>query len=138
MIVVCDSSPLVALSIVNRLDLLDSLFTDVLVPVSVFKELTFDNKPEAQRIAHWAEGKITAASNRQLVHSFNMLLDLGESEAMALYIERNADFLLIDERKGRKIASYNKINIVGSLGIILMAKQKGFLSTIKPLLNRLQ
>ena len=138
MIVVCDSSPLVALSILNSLDLLDILFQEVLVPVSVFNELTIENKPEAQQIGRWAKGKITTTSNEQLIRSFNLLLDIGESEAMALYIERKADFLLIDEKKGRKIASYNNINIVGTLGILLMAKRKGLLLVIKPLLDRLQ
>ena len=66
------------------------------------------------------------------------MLGMGESEAMTLYLEKNADFLLIDERKGRKIASYNNINTVGSLGILLMAKQKGLISAVKPLLNSLQ
>jgi len=49
MIIVCDSSPLITLSIVDKLDLLDRLFKEVLVPVSVFNELTISNKPEAQK-----------------------------------------------------------------------------------------
>jgi len=138
MIIVCDSSPLIALSTIDSLCLLDGLFKDVFVPLSVFNELTVDNKPEAARISDWSLDKIVSTTNLQLMHSFNLMLDMGESEAMALYFEKNADFLLIDEKKGRKIATYNKINVVGSLGILLMSKQKGLISSIKPLLNRLQ
>jgi predicted nucleic acid-binding protein len=63
---------------------------------------------------------------------------MGESETMALYFEKKADFLLVDEKKGRKIAVYNKINVVGSLGILLISKQMGLIPLIKPLLNHLQ
>ena len=138
MIVVCDSSPLIALSIIDRLDILDSLFKEVLIPVSVFNEVSMENKPEAARITEWAKKKVVSATNNQLINSFSLLLDIGEAEAMALYIEKEADFLLIDERKGRKVAAYNKINVIGSLGILLMAKKKDLLPSIKPLLNRLQ
>jgi predicted nucleic acid-binding protein len=138
MIIVCDSSPLIALSVIDKLDLLDILFNEILVPVAVFNELINTNKPEAQRITDWSQGKVLAAKNKQLKRSFSLLLDMGESEAMALYFERKADFLLIDEKKGRKIALYNEINVAGTLGILLLSKQKGLISSIKPLLNRLQ
>ena len=55
-----------------------------------------------------------------------------------LYFEKKADFLLIDEKKGRKIAAYNKINIIGSLGILLLSKQKDLIPLVKPFLNCLQ
>jgi len=138
MIVVCDTSPLIALSLINRLDLLETLFNEVIIPSSVFDELNIAGKPESQQIVNWSKGKVIAASNRQLVYSFNLLLGMGESEAMSLYFEKNADFLLIDEKKGRLIATYNNINVVGSLGILLLSKQKGLIPFIKPLLNRLQ
>ena len=138
MIIICDSSPLIALSIIDKLDLLDILFNDVLVPVSVFNEINMQGKPESKRISEWATGKVTASINNPLRQSFSLLLDAGESEAMSLYFEKNADFLLIDEKKGRKIAIYNKINIVGSLGILLLAKQKGLLFSLKPFLDKLQ
>lgn len=138
MILICDSSPLIALSIIDKLTLLDSFFKEVFVPTSVFNEATIQGKPESQRIAEWAQGKITTATNKHLVRSFSLLLNAGESEAMSLYFEKKADFLLIDEKKGRKIAVYSKINIVGSLGILLLAKQKGLITSVKPLLDRLQ
>jgi len=138
MIVICDTSPLIALSIVDGLGLLDTLFEEVLIPVAVFNELNTANKPQAQQITDWAQRKVVAATNQQLIRSFSLLLNMGESEAMALYFEKKADFLLIDEKKGRKVAAYNKINVVGSLGILLMSKQKGLIPLVNPLLNRLQ
>ena len=138
MIIICDSSPLIALSIIDKLDLLTILFKDVFVPVSVFNEVSKQGKPESQRIAEWAQDKVTATIHKQLMQSFSLLLDVGESEAMSLYFEKKADFLLIDEKKGRKIAVYNNMNVVGSLGVLLLAKQKGLIALIKPLLDKLQ
>jgi len=138
MIVICDSSPLIALSMLDSLHLLDSLFNEVVVPAAVFNELTTIPKPESQSIAAWVQGKVAAATDRRLMQSFSLLLDVGESEALALYFEKNADFLLIDEKKGRRVAVYNKINVVGTLGILLLAKQKGLIKAVKPLLKQLQ
>lgn len=138
MIIICDSSPLIALSIIDKLDLLDRLFGQVYIPLSVFNEVAFEAKPEARRIELWAKGKVISSTNEPLRQSFTLLLDAGESEAMALYFEKNADYLLIDEKKGRKIATYNRINIVGSLGILLLSKRKGLISSVAPLLDILQ
>jgi predicted nucleic acid-binding protein len=117
---------------------LDALFNEVFVPASVYSELSMADKPEAGRIADWARKKVVAATDRQLMSSFSLALDRGEAEAMTLYFEKKADYLLIDEKKGRKIAAYNRINVVGTLGILLLSKQKGLIPTVKPLLNRLQ
>ena len=66
-----------------------------------------------------------------------MNLDPGESEALALYWETEADFLLIDEKRGRIIALRNGIKTIGTVGILLLSKQKGFITSIKPLLELL-
>ena len=138
MIIICDSSPIIALSIVNNLHLLDHLFREVIVPRSVFNELTVKGKPEADKIIVWAQDKLSEATDKRLVQTFSLLLDIGESEAMSLYWEKKADFLLIDEKKGRRIATYNRIKIVGTLGILLLSKEKGLIPSIKPLLDNLQ
>lgn len=59
-------------------------------------------------------------------------LDRGELTSMILYKKLTADYLLIDEKLGRKIAKLNNIKIIGSLGILIEAKKKGILSSIKP------
>lgn len=138
MIIVCDSSPLIALSIIDQLDLLDKLFGEVYVPLSVFSEVALESKPESHRIKLWAKDKIISATNEPLKQSFSILLDAGESEAMAIYFEKKADYLLIDEKKGRRVAAYNRINIIGSLGILLLSKRKGLIYSVAPFLETLQ
>jgi uncharacterized protein len=65
-------------------------------------------------------------------------LGQGELKAMALYKTLHADYLLLDDKRARKIAKLNNINITGSQGILLLAKHKGLISQIKPFLDRLR
>jgi hypothetical protein len=60
-------------------------------------------------------------------------LDLGEAEAIILADNLHADWLLIDEALGRNIAKLHGLHIVGLLGVLLLAKQKGFITEVKPL-----
>ena len=138
MIIVCDASPIIALAICDQLELLDKLFNDVLIPQEVYNESTKEGKEPTPIIKQWAIGKITEVTDQQTVSLFNKTLDKGESEAIALYMEKSADYLLIDEKKGRNTAIANGINIIGSLGILIMAKRRGFIQSIKPSLDLLQ
>jgi predicted nucleic acid-binding protein len=137
MLIVCDSSPLVALSLCNELGLLDLLFKDVIVPEKVYAEINEPGKPEAETVTAWAQGKVRRAGNRQMLQALGLALDAGESEAIALYWETSADFLLIDEQRRRKIAAQNDIKVIGTLGILLLAKQKGLITAVKPLIELL-
>lgn len=64
-------------------------------------------------------------------------LDKGEAEAIAISIEVKADFLIVDEIKGRNIAEKMGINIVGLLGILIRAKQQNIIPEVKPLMEDL-
>jgi len=135
MIIVCDSSPIIALALCDQLELLDKLFNDILIPQEVYNETTKEGKEPTPIIREWAKGKVIEVINRQSVNKFNEILDKGESEAIALYLEKSADYLLIDEKKGRKIAIENEIKIIGSIGVLIMAKREGLIQSIKPSLD---
>jgi predicted nucleic acid-binding protein len=64
--------------------------------------------------------------------------DAGETEAMVLYKQISADKLFIDDQRGRNVAKLNHINTIGSLGVLLVAKQRGLISEIAPLLLQLE
>jgi predicted nucleic acid-binding protein len=140
MIIISDTSPIIGLAMCNKLDLLQSLFDTVYIPQAVYNELNVPEKPEFDRIAEWAKGKIVPAVNVPLINALRVTLDPGESEAIALYWEKQADYLLIDEKRGRAIARSSGVKIVGTAGILLrtegpMAKERGLIPEIKSSLD---
>ncbi|GHU60648.1 nucleic acid-binding protein [Spirochaetia bacterium] len=101
----------------------------------MYDELNVPGKPEYDAITEWAKGKIVHANNVPLINALRVNLDPGESEAIALYWEKQADYLLIDEKRGRSIARSGGIKIVGTAGILLLAKERGLIPGIKPSLD---
>jgi hypothetical protein len=138
MLLIADSSALVALSVIDGLTLLDQLFDRVAVPEAVYREVTADESlPEAKQLKRYLHDKryqLTSDSGAVLLDAYG---DVGEMEAMYLYKQLHADRLLIDDARGRKVAQINHIAVIGSIGVLLLAKQKGLLPSIKPKLDLL-
>jgi len=131
MILVADCSALIALATCRALDLLDRLFGTVVVPESVYREAVDGDKPQARQLQDYLQGRV-----RAIDPSYPILLDgvsdRGETEAMILYRQLAANLLLIDDRRGRRVARINGIEIIGSLGVLLAAKQAGYIDAVKP------
>jgi predicted nucleic acid-binding protein len=130
-ILVADSSALIALAVCDSLNLLDLLFTEVKVPRAVFVEVSKKSKKEADLLAHYLEDKIIDVEIDRNYIIKEGTIEIGELEAMTLYKQLAANWLLIDDRRARKIAELNQIKIIGSLGVLLLGKKKGYLTTIK-------
>ena len=132
MIVVSDSTPLITLMKAGRLDILKSLFGDVLLPEAVFKEVTSNNtfRNEAYLIRCSDYIKVVKVTNFDRVAFLQRAtgLDRGESEAIVYADEAKADLLLMDEAAGRKVAQNMKLPMTGSVGILIRAYQSGLLS----------
>lgn len=132
MIVVSDTTPLISLLKIDRIDLLEKLFGQVLIPQAVFDELTTDNrfKFEADQIKRGQFIKVKAVRNPEAVSILKRAtgLDKGESEAIILTDEQNADVLLMDEAKGRAVAFQMDINIMGTIGILMAAYEENELT----------
>ncbi len=135
MILVADSSALIALSIIDKLEILDTLYGQVIIPKSVYQEITRDNKLESQKLSLYCHNKVVKISTET---NFNISLGLGESEAIVLYKEKNANYLLCDDKKAKKFAQNFNINVIGSLGVLLKAKEKSLIPKIQPLLTQLK
>jgi len=135
MILIADSSALVALSIINKLDVLEKLFGKVYVPRAVYDEVIQENKAESYKLRSYCKEKVLDIKSSV---NLNISLGLGESEAIVLYSEKNADFLLCDDKKAKKFAQSFGLNVIGSLGILLKAKEKGLISEISSLINILR
>ncbi len=139
MVIVSDTSPIINLAIIGHLDLIPRLFHKVILPQAVFDEIVLDGAglPGAEEIrqATWVE--IKACQNTALISLLSQELDPGESEAIALALEIHADFILMDEDLGRRIALRYHLQPLGVLGILLRAKSEGFIAAIKPCMDDL-
>lgn len=140
MIVVSDSSPLLNLAIIDQLDLLQKLYEKVVIPQAVHDELVVQGAemPGAGSIrnANWI--MVQEVKDRVLVAALSTQLDLGESEAIALAIESEAELLLLDERKARNVAAHLELDFTGLIGVLLEAKQKEHIKLLKPILDDLK
>ena len=137
MIIVADSSALVALSTCNALELLTQLFDDVKVPQAVYNEVTVSGKLEARSLAKFLEERVVTVDFAQFISTAGGL-GRGEIEAMLLYKNLAADYLLIDDRRARAIAESNEIRCVGALGILLLAKHRDLVDQITPFVETLR
>lgn len=139
MIIVSDSTILIGLAKVDRLDLLREAFYEIYVPEEVFKEVTDRgiDKPGAQDIRKSAWIKVRTVKDRTQVNLLMASIDKGEAEVLALSKEMEAELVLLDEEKARKSAVIAGFNVVGLLGILVLAKKLELLDEIKPLIEEL-
>ena len=134
MIVVSDTSPVLALAAIGQLDLLRLLFADVLIPEAVEREFAHKN-PDFLPLPSWFRSRWP--TDRGLIKSLLAEIDLAEAEAIALAIELKADLLLIDERLGRAVAQRKGLQFTGIIGVLLEAKRRGHVPAVRPLLDDL-
>lgn len=136
MILVADASALIALATCDSIALLEAIFGEMLVPEAVFSEVTALDKPQSVRLRNYLYGKVRAVDMQYFVY-LDAFADAGETQAMLLYKEVAADYLLIDDRRGRKVAKINQIKTVGSLGVLLQAKRIGLVPRVAPLIEQI-
>lgn len=140
MIIVSDTTPISELAKVDHLNLLPKLFGKVVIPQGVFDELQGGEHPAAKLVQNLSWLEVVTVDNQQLVRELqqSFKLDLGESEAIALAEEISASGLLIDERAARKVAMAQKLPLIGTVGILLLAKRRGLLDSVKDVLDEMQ
>ena len=140
MIVVCDSTVLIGLSRIGKIELLKDLFGRISIPRAVFAEVAGSgmNRPGAEPIkkADWIT--VTDIKDRSQVSFLLGTLDRGEAEVLALARELKSDLILLDEEKARKIAVIAGFEIMGLLGLFLLAKSIGLIDQIRPLIEDLR
>jgi predicted nucleic acid-binding protein len=136
MIVISDTSVITNLIQLDQLSLLRQLFRDIILPQKVFDELSkIPDQVDLIEKTNWIE--IKQISDRDHYEKLITTLDPGEAEAIVLAVELKADALLIDEKKGRKIAQEYGIVITGLLGILIESKAENLIQEVKPILDKL-
>jgi uncharacterized protein len=135
MLIVADSSALIALASCDGLDVLLRIYDDVRVPQAVYNEVARQEKPQASALGAFLSGRVSEVDVTHWVLAAGGL-GQGEIEAMALYKQLSADALLVDDHRARVIAEHNHINCIGALGILLLAKQNGVIEKIAPYVQK--
>lgn len=127
MIVVSDTSPLNYLVLISAIDVLPQLFGDVRVPPAVIDELQHPATPTtvkswAMKLPDWVT--VTAPSGRV---ALDPSLDPGEAEAIALAVELGAVAILVDEKRGRRVAATQGLTALGTITVLELAAEQGLI-----------
>jgi len=111
-----------------------------LIPQAVWDEIVVEGegRPGADEVRGSGWIRCEPVSNLHLARILRRELGAGEAEAIALAVERNADLLIIDERLGREVASYLGLNVIGVIGVLVEAKHKGIIRSVKVYLDKLR
>lgn len=141
--IVCNSSPIIALSMINQLHLIWELFDEVIIPNEVYHEFTHGNQYKTigiDELEHAIrEEKILLYKVHQieLVEELYGRLHKGELEVIIAAKELNISRVIIDDRSARKFAETLMLKTIGVVGILIAAKKIGLLPEIKPYLDQL-
>ena len=125
MIVVSDTSAITSLIQVGRVELLAHLYGDIFIPEAVQMELLRTHLTLPKFI------RSRGPANQSEVRRLSTELDLGEAEAIILAKEIGADYLLIDESDGRRVAIREGVRVVGGCSASLEAKERGYLGSVR-------
>jgi predicted nucleic acid-binding protein len=141
MIVVSNTTPLIGLATIQRFDLLKQLFGEIHIAQAVYDEAVVRGREKggAKRemsTATWI--KTVRVQDRLAVDVLLDEMDLGEAETIVLAREIGADWVLMDEKKGRRKLAELRLKKVGTLGILLKAKRTSLLSAIRPDIEQLR
>lgn len=133
-IVISDAGPIFSLAVINRLNLLDVFFDEIHIPNAVWEEISQDQTTSHFKlVSNFFKDKIVKIKGN---NHLTFVMDYGESEAIILYQELDANFLLIDDKKARTYAENLGINCIGTLGILITAKEKGIIEALKPMFEQ--
>ena len=143
MIVISNTTPLIGLALLCRFDLLKTLFREITMPSAVYNEIVVKGAGRigANELANsvndgWVHVKDVLST--PVLAALKVDLDEGESEAIALALEQHTDLLLMDERKGRAKAKALGLEVTGTIGILLLARENGIAIDLRSELEQLR
>jgi len=136
---ISNTSPLLYLHAIGQLELLHKLYQNIIIPTAVQVELATGASQGINVPARLSIDWIHVQSV-QIPAMITLITDLGagESEAIALALENKDSRIILDDYLARRVATLNQIQITGTLGVILKAKQVGHIQAVKPLINDLR
>lgn len=142
MIIVSDTTPIISLIKADKLNLLKEIFGEVYIPSAVYHELTCYPATVEKEIIDITNNqflRVLEVENQLAVYLLREQMNLGavESEAIVLAKTIQADLMLVDEKKARRISKEMGISITGTIGLLLCARNTGYINNIKPILDKM-
>lgn len=130
-VVIADTGAIISLIYIDKLDILDAVIGNFYIALAVWEELNnYENNDFPKYLIKSLENKVCKIKSK---NHLTMVMDYGESESILLYEELKADYLLIDDNKARMLAESLNINCIGTLGVLIKAKQNKMITELKPL-----
>ena len=130
-LVIADAGPIFSLAIIGKLDILNKIFREVIIPNAVWKEVSVNTEVKYyDDIYNFFKDRVRKISG---FNDLTFVMDYGESESVILYKETDADFFLVDDRKARKISENFGIKCIGTIGLLHYSKSLGIVKELRPL-----
>jgi len=135
--IVSNTTPIISLLKINKLELLQQLYSEINIPMAVYEEVEAGkNKSFYSDLSKINWINILEIKDKQALKYF-LDLDAGEAEAIVLATEMAADLIIIDEKLGRYHAKHANLKVTGTIGVLLKAKTQGLIIELKPIFNKL-
>lgn len=133
--VLANTTPLIALANIDRLELLHNLYGTIIVPQTVMDEII--REPARQRVQNSSWIRVEAIQDLSQRDYFRARLHAGEVDVMILAREQKADLVIMDDDAAKKTAKFLGLKVTGTLGVLLKAKREGYLEKVEPVINEL-
>ena len=128
MIVVSNTTPLNYLILIGRAELLSAIYSNIVIPRAVYRELTSGRAPDIVR--QWITDRpewVDVADAPQIVDAHLESIQIGERETILVAEELNADLIVLDDRKARRLAHDRGLTVIGTIGILTDAAERGLI-----------
>lgn len=132
---VVNSTPIISLHYIGKLDVLSKMYTTVYIPYGVYEEVCIDGDIGKSTLSSYPNFSIQNIANEDAKRYFKTALHKGEVEVMVLADELNADVCIIDDKLAREYAKHLGLTLTGTLGLLVKAKERGFLDLVVPCMD---
>jgi uncharacterized protein len=133
---VSNTTPIISLSSIGKIEILKAIFQEIIIPQAVYDEIK-----AKKGYGYWEVDssfiKIAIIQKQKYNEIPLELLDIGEAQTIMLSKEINADNTLIDEQLGYTIAKESGLNVIRTLSVLLKAKEENIISKVKPLIDEM-
>jgi predicted nucleic acid-binding protein len=134
--VISNTTPLIGLADIGCFDVLQKIYGEIMIPDAVLEEVK--SEPARTLVRHSEFIHVFSVADSQARKMFSSRLHAGEVEVMLLAEEKQADLLIMDDNAAKKTAKFLGFKVTGTLGVLLKAKQEGYVKNIKQLVEKLQ